>query len=277
MPELAVYQALWATELRLPGVPETPVGERFDAVKAAGYEGMAIDLGALTLEQAKETVPHFARTGLGGLLTAFPKSIEDLRPALHLAKDIGAPFVVVVGQVMPVSVDGMIPVIRDWLRLAAEEGVPLQFETHRNCITNDMFATLQLLDAIPEMRLAADLSHYVVGREMTFPLYGEYHGQITRLLARSDSFQGRIASRCQVQLPVQFPQTRPWLDLFLGWWAEGFRLWKQRAGADDRLIFLCELGPRDYAITGADGLELSDRAEDALILRDHARRLFAEA
>ncbi|MCW0181566.1 MAG: hypothetical protein OJI70_07300 [Zavarzinia sp.] len=277
MPELSVYQALWATEQRTPGVPETPVGERFDAVKAAGYEGMAIDLGALTLEQAKETVPHFARTGLGGLLTAFPKSIEDLRPALHLAKDIGAPFVVVVGQVMPVSVDGMIPVIRDWLRLAAEEGVPLQFETHRNCITNDMFATLQLLDAIPEMRLAADLSHYVVGREMTFPLYAEYHGQISRLLARSDSFQGRIASRCQVQLPVQFPQTRPWLDLFLGWWAEGFRLWKQRAGADDRLIFLCELGPRDYAITGADGLELSDRAEDALILRDHARRLFAEA
>lgn len=277
MPELAVYQALWATEQRTPGVAETPVGERFDAVKAAGYEGMAIDLGALTLEQARETVPHFARTGLGGLLTAFPKSIEDLRPALHLAKDIGAPFVVVVGQVMPVSVDGMIPVIRDWLRLAAEEGVPLQFETHRNCITNDMFATLQLLDAIPEMRLAADLSHYVVGREMTLPLHGEYHGQIRRLLERSDSFQGRIASRCQVQLPVQFPQTRPWLDLFLGWWAEGFRLWKQRAGADDRLIFLCELGPRDYAITGADGLELSDRAEDALILRDHARRLFAEA
>lgn len=277
MPELAVYQALWATEQRTPGVAEMPVGERFDAVKAAGYEGLAIDLGALTLEQARETVPHFARTGLGGLLTAFPKSIEDLRPALHLAKDIGAPFVVVVGQVMPVSVDGMIPVIRDWLRLAAEEGVPLQFETHRNCITNDMFATLQLLDAIPEMRLAADLSHYVVGREMTLPLHGEYHVQIRRLLERSDSFQGRIASRCQVQLPVQFPQTRPWLDLFLGWWAEGFRLWKQRAGADDRLIFLCELGPRDYAITGADGLELSDRAEDALILRDHARRLFAEA
>lgn len=277
MPELLVYQALWATEQRTPGVPETPVGQRFDEVKAAGYQGMAIDLGALTLEQARETVPHFARTGLGGLLTAFPKSIEDLRPALHLAKDIGAPFVVVVGQVMPVTVDGMIPVVRDWLRLAAEEGVPLQFETHRNCITNDMFATLQLLDAIPEMRLAADLSHYVVGREMTFPLYAEYHEQIRRLLARSDSFQGRIASRCQVQLPVQFPQTKPWLDLFLGWWKEGFRLWKQRAGADEKLIFLCELGPRDYAITGADGLELSDRAADALILRDHARRLFAEA
>ncbi|MCF4166307.1 sugar phosphate isomerase/epimerase [Zavarzinia compransoris] len=276
MPDLEIYQSLWATEKRIPGVPETPVEARFEAVKAAGYDGMAIDLGAMSLEEARATVPFFAKHGLGGLLTAFPRSIEGLRPALHLAKEIGSPFVVVVGQVMPVTVEGMIPVIRDWLRLAEEEGVPLQFETHRNCITNDMFTALQLLDAIPEMRMAADLSHYVVDREMTLPLEPFYHGQISRILDRCDSFQGRIANRCQVQLPVQFPQTRPWLDLFLGWWREGFARWKARAGADDTLIFLCELGPRDYAITGADGLELSDRDADALILADHARRLFAE-
>ena len=245
-------------------------------MKAAGYDGMAIDLGALTLDQARATVPLFETTGLAGLLTAFPRSIEDLRPAIHLAKTIGSPFVVVVGQVMPVSVDGMIPVIRDWLKLAEEEGMPLQFETHRNCITNDLFATLQLLDAIPEMRMAADLSHYVVDREMMLPLDPAYGAQISRVLDRSDSFQGRIANRCHVQLPVEFPQTKPWLDLFLGWWREGFAKWKSRAAADDSLIFLCELGPRDYAFTGADGLELSDRDTDALILADHARRLFAE-
>ena len=175
---------------------------------------------------------------------------------------------------MPVTVEGSIPVIREWLRVAREEGVPIQFETHRACITNDMFATLQLLDAVPEMRMACDLSHYVVDREMTLPLFPDYHLQISRILERCDSFQGRIANRCQVQLPVQFPQTRPWLDLFLGWWAEGFRRWKARSGAADKLIFLCELGPRDYAITGADGLELSDRDADALILRNHAKRLF---
>jgi hypothetical protein len=39
-------------------------------------------LGALTLAEAEATVPHFARTGLLGGLTAFPKSVEDLRPAL---------------------------------------------------------------------------------------------------------------------------------------------------------------------------------------------------
>lgn len=276
MQRLRVYQSLWATEQRRPGVPELPVAERFDRVKAAGYDGMAIDLGALDLAAARETVPHFARTGLAGLLTAFPRSIEALRPALHLAKDIGSPFVVVVGQVMPVSLEGMIPVIRDWLRVADEEKVPLQFETHRNCITNDLFTTLQLLDAVPDMRLSADLSHYVVDREMLLPLDADLAGYVARILARSDSFQGRIATRCQVQVPIDFPQHKPWVDLFAGWWRDGFTAWRSRAPADADLVFLCELGPRPYAITDGRGEELSDRWSEALALRAMAEALWAE-
>lgn len=95
---------------------------------------MAIDLGALDLAAARGCVYEYARTGLKALLTAFPTSIEALRPALHLAKDIGAPFVILVGQVMPLALDEMIPVVRDWLKLAATEAMPIQFETHRNCM-----------------------------------------------------------------------------------------------------------------------------------------------
>jgi hypothetical protein len=274
MPNLRFYESLWATELRRPGVSERPVPERFDRVRDAGYDGMAIDLGALDLTTARKAVPEFARTGLKGLLTAFPKSIEDLRPALHLAKDIGAPFVIVVGQVMPISVEGMIPVVRAWLQVAADEGVPIQFETHRNCITNDLFSMLLLLDAIPEMRLSADLSHYVVDREMTHPIAPEMRALISRVLTCSDSFQGRIATRSQIQVPIGFPQNRKWLDTFLLWWKEGFASWCARATADEDLVFLCELGPPDYAITDANGNELSDRWEEALALREMVRAVW---
>src|SRR5215469_9401390 len=142
MGELFVYQSLWATELRRQGVPERPIPERFDRVKEAGYAGLAIDLGAADMEVARTCVPEYARTGLKGLVMAFPASIEGLRPALHLAKDIDAPFVVVIGKIMPLRVEEMIPVIRDWMRVAQQERMPIQFETHRNCITNDLFSTL---------------------------------------------------------------------------------------------------------------------------------------
>jgi hypothetical protein len=158
--------------------------------------------------------------------------------------------------------------------MAEEVGVKVQFETHRNCITNDLFTTLELIDAIPEMRLAADLSHFLVDREFPYPVSEENHRLIHRIIERADSFQGRVASREQVQIQIGFPQHRKWLELFLGWWEDGFRLWRQRSAADARLNFLCELGPREYAITGPDGNELSDRWQEALQLRDHARAIW---
>lgn len=267
---LRIYQSLWATELRRPGLPERPAAERFERVREAGFDGMAIDLGAMDIDAARALVPEFARTGLKGLLTAFPRSIEELRPALRLAKDIGSPFVIVVGQVMPLAVADMIPVIEAWLAVSREEGVPIQFETHRNCITNDLFATLSLLDAVPEMRMSADLSHYVVDREMMQPISADYQAYVRRILERSDSFQGRVANRCQVQLPLHFPQHRVWIETFLDWWRQGFVLWRERAASNDDCVFVCELGPRDYAITDANGDELSDRWTEALLLKEWA-------
>ena len=259
-------------------VPETSVAEKFDRVRAAGFDGMAIDLGALTLEQAEATVPHFRRTGLGGGLTAFPSSVEALRPALRLAHRIAAPFVVVIGQEMPIKLADMVPVIEGWLRVAEQESMPIQFETHRNCITNDLYTTVQLLAAVPRMRLAADLSHYVVDREMPCPPPAALQDLISIILERSDSFQGRVAARGQIQVALDFPQNAKWAALFRAWWRQGFAGWLARhAGQDAAMVFLCELGPPDYAITDAAGREMSDRWMEAALLAQWAREIWSDA
>src|SRR5260370_36454670 len=131
---------------------------------------------------------------------------------------------------MPITVEGAIPVIRRFIDIAEEIGVPIQLETHRNCITNDLLSTLQLLDAIPEMVVSADLSHYVVGRELAWPITAESEEWIRRILHRAGSFQGRVASRQQIQLPLGFPQHQKWLRLFLRWSESGLRALRNRSG-----------------------------------------------
>ena len=267
IPPLKVFQSLWAMQ------PYDDMASAFDKVAEAGFDGMAIDLGAADVATAMKTLPHFERTGLTPLIVAFPKSVASLRDTLKMSKDFGGPFVVVIGQVFPLTVEGAIPVIRRWMDMADEEAMPIQFETHRNCITNDLFFTLNLLDSIPDMPLCADLSHYVVDREFWYPLSDFDQGLITRCLERADSFQGRVASRQQIQLPLHFPQHAKWVQLFEAWWEQGFRAWR-RKNPLEAPVFLCELGPPEYAMTDADGKELSDRWVEALQLRDTARTIW---
>lgn len=266
MRQLQTYTSLWAMQPHDQSGVKLPYDQVCEMVAAAGFDGMAIDLGASDVDVAHAVRPHMEANGLTPLIVAFPKTIGSLEDTLLMAKDFGAPFVDVIGQVMPIALDDMVPVINAWLEMSDKIGMPIQFETHRNCITNDLYTMLQLLDRIPEMRVCADLSHYVVDREFWHPLSDHDMGLISRVLARSDSFQGRVASRQQIQLPLDFPQHQKWVELFKGWWREGMASWRAR-NADGDCIFLCELGPPEYAMTGADGRELSNRWEEAQVIK----------
>ncbi len=275
MRRLRVYQSLWSMQPHDASGDMLPLDRIAGMVADAGYAGLAIDLGAADVEMAHAVRPHLEREGLTPLIVAFPKSVESLRETLIMAQDFGAPYVNVVGQVFPLTVEGAIPVIRRWIEMSDEVGMPVQFETHRNCITNDLFATLSMLDAIPEMRLAADLSHYMVDREFKLPLAGWERALISRCIARADSFQGRVASRQQIQLQIDFPQHAKWLALFQSFWREGLADWRARNASGD-LVFLCELGPPEYAMTGADGREMSNRWEEALKIKAMAEGIWAD-
>lgn len=275
MQHLKTYTSLWAMQPHDQTGVKLPYDQVVEMVAGAGYDGMAIDLGAGDVAQAYEVQPLMESAGLTPLIVAFPKTVESLRDTLKMAKDFGSPFVDVIGQVMPLSVDGMIPVIRKWIEMSEEEGIPIQFEAHRNCITNDLYSTLCLLDAIPEMRICADLSHYVVDREFWYPLSQRDMGLISRILERSDSFQGRVASRQQIQLQLDFPQNQKWVELFKGWWREGLESWRARNDRGD-CVFLCELGPPEYAMTGPDGFEMSNRWEEALLIKSWIEEMWAD-
>jgi len=98
---------------------------------------------------------------------------------------------------------------------------------------------------------------------------------MSRIIARSDSFQGRVASRQQIQLQLDFPQHQKWVELFKSWWLEGLQSWRTRNEEGD-CIFLCELGPPEYAMTGPDGKEMSNRWEEALVIKGWVEAMWAD-
>lgn len=282
MQKLKIYQSLWAMELRGPADENGQVFEhsdeaRFEMIKAAGFDGVCLDPAANEIEDCLAKIPLFEKHGLECMINAFPSNDDDLRALLGLSKDMNATTFSIIGTVYPLTVKEAVPIVRRWIDIAGEMDVPIMFETHRDCITNDMFFTLELMDAVPEMRLCADFSHYVLGRELALPLSSQFQELFDRLIQRSDCFQGRIANREQIQFPLDFPQHAQWVELFKNWWEAGFKSWRARNDDDDDLVFLTELGPPPYAITDRNGHELSNRWDEALILKRWAEEIWQQA
>ncbi|MFH7489721.1 sugar phosphate isomerase/epimerase, partial [Pseudomonas syringae pv. tagetis] len=74
---------------------------------------------------------------------------------------------------------------------------------------------------MPDLKLFADLSHYVVGRELPESAEAEDDEQIHNILRHSWGFHRRVADGEHVQVPLSFSRHRPWLERFLGWWRYG--------------------------------------------------------
>lgn len=276
MQKLEIFQSLWAMEQRHPQKPERPLEETFAMVADAGYHGMCLDLDAEGIDDALESKPLFEKYNLKCMANGFPEKMKDMPSIIATAKEFDCVMLNIISGVMPVSVAGAIPVIYRWMEQAEQAGMPLTFETHREGILNDLYYTLEVIDAIPELRICADLSHFVLDREFVAPISARDQGYINRVLDRADSFQGRIASREQIQVQIDFPQHQQWVDIFKGWWKDGIRQWRTRNADDATLVFLCELGPPPYAITDANQLELSDRWHEALIIKSWVEQIWQE-
>ena len=254
-------------ELRRPGCTELTPEESFAKIAAAGYDGVCLDPAVDEIDWCLALGELYKSQSLGCMINAFPRTVDDMQPLLELAVDLEACHVNVISGVMPLRPEEAVPVVRRWMAEAAAMNMPLMFETHRDGLLNDLYFTLQLMELVPEMRLCADLSHFVVDRELRAPLPERDAGYIRAVLERSDCFQGRVAGREQVQVQIEFPQHREWVDIFRGWWRDGMQRWRQRNDDDATLRFLCELGPPPYAITDGKQDELSDRWQEALTIR----------
>lgn len=253
---------------------ERSLEENVQMIAQAGFDGVSAhctnrDFFRRLAELRK---PH----GLDAEGQCFPVTVDDLQPVLEIATELGLHHVDIQPDVRPRTIKECVTLLDGWRRLAEQVDFPVYIETHRDRMTTDLYFTLDLLDTRPDLPLLGDLSHFLAGREFPYPVSEENHALMHRIIDNCWAFHGRVASREQVQIEISFEPHRMWVDLFLEWWRYGFASWQRHAGEHDSLAFVCELGPKPYAIIGRDGNDTTDRWAESLMMRDRVRALWTE-
>ena len=260
-------------ERRLAHEPEYATQRQLEMIRDGGFDGCGVRF--VDPAFAREVTGFLRANSMTWQAQCYPKTVADLAPVLALVKELGADHVNLQPDVRPYRLEDCIPYIDGWRRMAAEAGIPVHIETHRDRMTTDLFFTLHLLDCFPDLRLTGDISHYLLGREFAWPISEENHASMHRILDNCWGLHGRVATREQIQVSLNFSQHQDWVELFMRWWEYAIRSWRRRAGPDAALTFLCELGPPPYAITDVAGRELYDRWAESLQMKDMIRVLWA--
>jgi sugar phosphate isomerase/epimerase len=264
-PRIKIYDSKWSL-IGLPrGGKEWSFEEKLRRVKEAGFEGIETEEILEDEQQAVELIrKHGLDLGMGS--SKILRSVDEVRHGLEICKRAGAKYYVIVAGSAFMSDEDMATFARDSIRVSADVGIPLMFETHRHSLTENSYRVRKLIDHVPEIRFCADLSHYVVSGALGGSSAEEWCQLWGPILDRCYSFQCRISNGEQVQVDVGDGNSKlaqKWVEL----WSEILRRWLKKARPGDLFPVTSELGPPSYSMVDLKGGEISDRWQQSLVMK----------
>jgi sugar phosphate isomerase/epimerase len=227
-----------------------PVSEKVRRAKDAGFDGVEAgipadakerrELGSLLEGAGLMLVAQQYSVGADG--AAHARSFEEqyrraaeLRPALvnsHTGRDI-----------FPIAQN--VVVFAAAARLEKELGIPVVHEVHRGRVTFSSTSTMALIDAVPDVRLTADFSHWCCVHES---LLEDQEASVQRAIAHTWHVHARVGHAESPQ--VTDPRAEEWsreLETHVKWWQA---IVDTRKAARAGTLTICpEFGPPNYMTT----------------------------
>jgi sugar phosphate isomerase/epimerase len=135
-------------------------------------------------------------------------------------------------------------VLKKAKELEQEAGVPVAHEIHRGRMTFSTVAVMDLIDAVPDLKLTADFSHWCCVHES---LLEDQPERIQRAIEHTLHIHARVGHPEGPQ--VTDPRAPEWqqaVDVHVDWWQ---RILRHRAQAGARTVTICpEFGPPGYMV-----------------------------
>lgn len=276
--ELKVYRSSWGAVGD--GGPYGSVQEFLPLAKASGYDGVE-----LAIVFHRGTGPTNAELGdllqqhelaLMPLLITFGRTIEahrdDLRGQLEEAASFGVERCNAHAGADWFDDVQAAAFIRDAIAMAGDMGIELAFETHRGRILFEPWRTARLLEQIDQLRLTADLSHWVVVAER---LLEDQADVLALACERTVHVHTRVGYEEGPQVPdPRLDRWQPHLEAHEAWWDA---MWRAAAARGDAVTTLTpEWGPAPYASTSpVDGRQDVEIAPICDWMADRHRARFA--
>lgn len=277
MNNIDVYQAMWGMEMLPSKEAEWTLEEKLTQIEEVGFDGVLNFIDDFNDESLEASYKASQLINGGPLklgLSCNGFGLEDMKEKIDYAAEVKGEFLNIMVMDYFTIGEEAIKLLRDTLVYGQSKGVKVFIETHRRTLTQDLIRTVDYVEAIDEMLLTIDISHYIVSGELGEPSE-KIEEAFDKLLRRTGSMHLRISNGEQVQVPLN--RIAPdQLENYKRWWKAAKAYGEKYLAPNERLPIVVELGPEDYhqkILVDGQWIYDGDRFVEALKMKDFIKNL----
>lgn len=229
---------------------DDPLEDFLQRVQASGFDATEIYLRSLKespVEIARQHRSHGLRL-IGQILTqgqTYQEHIRSFESQFEFAAQCVVAFINshTGRDIFPFEEN--VQIFRRLTQLSRSSGIPIVVETHRGRPTYSAIETRKYLEAVPELRLTADFSHWMVVHESGLEDQAE---NLELAIAHADYIHARVGYAEGPQIPdPRAPEWQHAVERHLGLWQQIIDRYKK--DGKESLYITPEFGPPAYMHT----------------------------